>query len=295
MGKRSVFQKNNIFDWVVNLLVFFVICFTLYPIIYVFSNSISSGEAVLKKEVWLYPIGFNLASYKQILQHQYIPTSYMNSIIYTSIGTAYSLVLTILGAYPLSRKNLPGKNAIMLFIAFTMLFGGGLIPTYLVVKDLDMINKIWAMFIPCAISQYNLIIMRTNFQQIPDSLEESAKIDGANDFTILLKIILPMSIPVLCTIGLFYGIAKWNDFFTAMIYLNEKKRYPLQLIMRELLITMSDTTMNQQAVGQEAMRNLTPLGFKSAAIIASMVPLMIVYPLLQRFFVKGVMIGAIKG
>ena len=287
---------DSVFEGVVGIMVFIVILVTLYPIIYILANSISSGDAVTRREVWLYPIGFNLTNYAKVFTHKYILLAYRNTLVYTILGVAWSMILTILGAYPLSRKNLPGRDGIMLFIAFTMLFSAGLIPYYLVIKEMGMLNKIWAIIIPAAISQYNLIILRTNFMSIPDSLEESAKIDGASDFKVMMSIILPMSVPGLCTIGLMYLIGRWNDFFTAMIFLNDKNLYPLQLILRDLLITMSDTIVSDAMLSSSAAgRNLTPMGFKSAVIIISMLPLMIIYPFLQRYFVKGAMIGAIKG
>ena len=294
MRKRTF--EDRFLDMVVYALLFLVVVISLYPVIYVFSNSISSPDSVLRKEVWLLPIGFSMSSYELAFEHKYIMPSYLNTVIYTVCGTLYSMVLTILGGYALSRKRLIGRDFFMLFIGFTMLFGGGLIPTYLLVKQLGMINTIWAMIIPCAISPFNLILIRTSMQQIPDSLEESARIDGANDWVILLRIVLPMSIPVLATITLFYAIGQWNGFLTALIYLNSKELYPLQLILRELLITMTDNTMNREmTIDKESLRQLTPMGFKSAIIMISMLPLLVVYPFIQRYFVKGVMIGAIKG
>ena len=294
MRKRTF--EDRFLDMVVYALLFLVVVISLYPVIYVFSNSISSPDSVLRKEVWLLPIGFSMSSYELAFEHKYIMPSYLNTVIYTVCGTLYSMVLTILGGYALSRKRLIGRDFFMLFIGFTMLFGGGLIPTYLLVKQLGMINTIWAMIIPCAISPFNLILIRTSMQQIPDSLEESARIDGANDWVILFRIVLPMSIPVLATITLFYAIGQWNGFLTALIYLNSKELYPLQLILRELLITMTDNTMNREmTIDKESLRQLTPMGFKSAIIMISMLPLLVVYPFIQRYFVKGVMIGAIKG
>lgn len=284
---------NRLFDLCVYLLIFIVIILALYPLVYIFSNSISASESVLRHSVWLYPVGFNLGNYAKVLQHADIMISYKNSVVYAVLGTAWSLFLTVLGAYPLSKKRLPGRNIFMFLITFTMLFGAGLIPTYLVVKDLGLINKVWALVLPCAVSQYNLIVLRTGFAAISSEMEESAKIDGANDIVILCRIMLPLVKPILMTVCLFYFISKWNDFFHAMIYMNNRSMYPLQLILRELLIESTDST--SMAVMRSGASTVTPFGYKSAIIVVSILPMLIMYPFVQRFFVKGVMIGAVKG
>ena len=182
----------------------------------------------------------------------------------------------------------------MLIIAFTMLFGGGLIPTFLVVRDLKLINTLWALVFPCAVTPFNLILLRTSMQGIPDAIEESAKIDGANDWIILVRIILPMCMASVMTVVLLYFVAKWNDWFNALIYLNDREKYPLQLILRDILVSNDDKTLNQQML-REAKNSVSSLGFKCAIMVIAMAPLLVVYPFIQRYFVKGVMVGAVKG
>jgi len=297
-GKRKpgYYLGDRVYDSVVCLLVFIIIAVFMYPIVYLLSNSISDASAVLRREVWLLPKGFSLRSYEQVFKHQYLPGSFLNAVIYSLLGTGWAMLLTILGSYPLSRKHLPGRNVIMLVLTFTMLFSGGLVPTYLIVTSLGMYNNLAAMVFPCAVSVYNLIILRTFFMQIPDSLEESTRLDGANDFVILCRIFLPLSIPALATVGLFYFIAKWNDFFSPLIYLSDKSKLPLQLILRELLIVSSDNSLTrEQLVGASAVASLAPFGFKSAIIIVSILPMAIIYPFLQQYFIQGIMIGSVKG
>lgn len=232
---------------------------------------------------------------RRCIEHEYLLSSYANAVFYTVFGTIYSMILTILGAFVLSRRRLIGRDTFMFLIWVTMVFSGGLIPTYLQVRNLGMINSRLAMIIPCAVSQYNLIVMRTSMLTIPESLEESAKIDGASDLRVLWNIVLPVSVSVLATVGLFYAVGQWNSYFTAMIYLSDKTKFPLQLILRELLVTMTDTTTDRGMMSADAINRFTPLGFKGAVIVVSLLPMMVLYPFIQRYFVKGVMIGAIKG
>ncbi len=205
------------------------------------------------------------------------------------------MILTILGAYALSRKNYFGRDFIMFLIAFTMMFGGGMIPSYMLIKNLGLLNTRLALIIPFAVSQYNLIVMRTYMQQIPSAIEESAKLDGANDFVILFRIFVPMSKPVIATITLFYAAGQWNDFFSGLIYLDDKNKFPLQLVIRDLLITQNDATLNQGLAAQQGMPSLTPGGFRAAIVVVTVLPLLVVYPFIQKYFVKGVMLGSIKG
>ena len=229
-----------------------------------------------------------------VFEHKYVLSSYGNTILYTVLGTTYSVLLTILGAYPLSRSYLPFRDFFMLIIAFTMLFGGGLIPTFLVVRDLKLVNTLWALVLPCAVTPFNLILLRTNMQEIPDAIEESAKIDGANDWIILVRIILPMCMAAVMTVFLLYFVGKWNDWFSALIYLNDREKYPLQLILRDILASNDDKTFNQQML-REAKNSVSSLGFKCAIMVIAMAPLLVVYPFIQRYFVKGIMVGAVKG
>ena len=299
MLKRSGLNKRGPFDIVFDgliylfMLLFFII--VAYPILYVLALSFSSREAVLNNEVYIIPVGFNFDNYKLVLKHEFLPRAFLNSVFYTVFGTLYSMMLTILGAYALSRKNYFGRDFIMFLIAFTMMFGGGMIPSYMLIKNLGLLNTRLALIIPFAVSQYNLIVMRTYMQQIPSAIEESAKLDGANDFVILFRIFVPMSKPVIATITLFYAAGQWNDFFSGLIYLDDKNKFPLQLVIRDLLITQNDATLNQGLAAQQGMPSLTPGGFRAAIVVVTVLPLLVVYPFIQKYFVKGVMLGSIKG
>lgn len=220
-----------------------------------------------------------------------ITTGYRNTLIYVVAGTAINLVATAIGAYVLSRRNLYFKNVLMMLIVITMFFGGGLIPTYLLINNLGMLNTIWAMLIPGMIGTFNMIIMRTAFQSVPISLEESAKIDGANDLIILFRIIIPLSMPVIAVMILWYAVGHWNSYFGALIYLRDRELFPLQLVLREILITNTTDSMMTEASGDRMAIADT---IKYATIIVSTLPILLLYPFLQKYFVKGVLIGAIK-
>ncbi|WP_010271213.1 carbohydrate ABC transporter permease [Paenibacillus senegalensis] len=291
MNKPSL--SGRLFDWL-NALFMIVLCFlTLYPFLYVLIASLSEPTWVVQHRglMW-WPHGFNFEAYKLVFANPSIISGYMNTLFVVVVGTALNVFLTSLGAYGLSRQNVMWKNPIMFAIVFTMFFSGGLIPNYVLVSNIGITDTIWALIFPTAISTFNLIIMRTSFQGIPVSLEESAKMDGANDFTVLFRIIIPLSLPVVAVMVLFYGVAHWNSWFQALIYLRTRDLYPLQLILREILITNSTESMTTGVGGGDRM----PIGetIKYATIIVATIPILLLYPFLQRFFVKGVMIGAIK-
>ena len=295
MSNRMIRGRADVaMDIVVYVIMILMSIIFLYPVVYAIANSFSGADAVLRREVWLWPVDFTLQSYKLVMEHQYVLPAYWNTILYTVLGTAYSLALTVLGAYPLSRRYLPFRNLFMLIIAFTMMFSGGLIPTYLLVRDLGLVNKIWALVLPCAVTPFNLILLRTSMQEIPAAIEESAKIDGANDWIILLRIILPMCMASLMTIALLYFVSKWNDWFNALIYLNDRSMYPVQLILREILISNDDKMLNQ-ALLRDAKSSVSSLGFKCAIMVIAIAPLILLYPFVQKFFVKGILVGAVKG
>jgi ABC-type glycerol-3-phosphate transport system permease component len=269
----------------------------LYPIIFVLSASFSSPDAVMAGRVRLLPVEPSLAGYKAVFEYKPIWIGYINSIFYTVAGTFINVFLTILIAYPLSRKDCFGRNFIMLFIAFTMIFHGGLIPTYLVVSKLQMVNTIWAVLIPNAISVFNVIITRTYFQStISDEILEAAQLDGCSDLKFLWHIVLPLSKSILAVITLLYAVHHWNSFFEALIYLRDKSKFPLQMFLRDILILNSvDTSMLgvdiDEMQKQEGLREL----LKYSIIVLSSLPVLMMYPFVQKYFVKGVMIGSIKG
>lgn len=263
---------------------------------FVLSASVSNPAQVLRGDMWLIPKGFNLDAYIKVFNNEDVINGFINTIKYTTFGTAINVVLTIMAAYPLSRKDFYGRNLIMGVFVFTIFFSGGLIPTYLLIKDLQMLDTFWVMVIPNAVAVWNIIIMRTFFQTtIPDELRESAMIDGCGNIRILLKIVLPLSMPVIAVMVLFYAVGHWNSYFQALIYLQDREKFPLQLILREILIQSQTDDMIQATSESFAKQQLAVEGLKYAVLIISTIPMLILYPFLQRFFVKGFMIGSIKG
>lgn len=290
------YKKNwseALFDWSnVSVLTLLSIA-TMYPFIYVLFASFSEPtEFIQHRGVLLWPEGWTWESYRLVFANPNIMSGYANTLFYVIVGTTLNLLFTALGAYGLSRKNVMWKNAIMFMIVLTMFFEGGLIPKYILMLNLDLIDSRWALVIPSLISTWNLIVMRTAFQGVPVSLEESARIDGANDFTILFRVIIPLSLPVMAVMVLFYGVTHWNKWFEALIYLRNRELFPLQLILREILIQNSTDSMMTAVSGGDRM----PVGetIKYATIIVATVPILLLYPFLQKYFVKGVMIGALK-
>lgn len=268
----------------------------LYPLLYVLFASLSDPtELAQNKGFLLMPKGLTFKGYWMVLKNPNISTGYINTTIYVVAGTCINLILTSLGAYVLSRKNLYWRNRIMLFIVFTMFFHGGLIPRYLIVKDCGLLDTRWAMLIPNAILTWNLIVMRTSFMGIPDSLEESAKMDGANDFTVLFLIILPLSKAVLAVMILFYGVGHWNQWFDAMLFLRKRNLYPLQLFLREILLSNQTDDMMANAAVEQTETDLYRTLIQYTTIIVATVPILFLYPFVQKHFTKGVMVGALKG
>ncbi len=268
--------------------------FTLYPFWYVIIASLT-GDYIAGLDIFfLYPVRFTLSAYRMVFSTRSILTAYGNTLFITIVGTVISLTVTALTAYPLSRGRLRGRNIITLLLYFTMLFNGGLVPTYLVVRNLHLINSLWALILPRMVSVYNMLLMINFFRSIPDSLEESSSIEGANDFYILFKIMLPLSLPMFATLTLFYAVSYWNLWFDAVIYLSKSAKYPLQLILREI-VQQVDLSYVAGGSSDLTMSNVTMQSVRMATIVVAIVPVMMVYPFLQKYFVKGVMIGAIKG
>ncbi|MEC0209740.1 carbohydrate ABC transporter permease [Paenibacillus ehimensis] len=267
---------------------------TIYPIVYVAFASVSDAASLMAHKGMLWkPLGFSLEAYASVFNNPMILKGYGNTLFVVIVGLAFNLSLTAFGAYALSRKSLRFRKPLMLFIVFTMFFSGGLIPFYFTVKGIGLADSLWALIIPHAINTFNLIIMKTSFEAIPDSLEESAKIDGANDFVILFRIMLPLSMPVIAVMMLYYGVSHWNSWFHAMIFLQDRSLYPLQLVLREILLQGEASSMAVGATDSDvAMLSVT---LKYATIIVATVPILLVYPFLQKYFVKGALVGAIKG
>ncbi|WP_339219021.1 carbohydrate ABC transporter permease [Paenibacillus sp. FSL W7-1332] len=283
----------NVINYTILILVTIIV---MYPLVFVLSASFSDPQAVLRGEMLLWPKGVNLNSYVKIFQNKDIISGFSNTLVYTSLGTFINLTMTILAAYPLSRKDFVGRNAIMALLVFTMFFSGGLIPTYLLIKNLGMLNTLWVMIIPNAVSIWNIIIMRTFFQQsIPGELQEAATIDGCSNIKILTRIILPLSMPIIAVTILFYAVGHWNAFFNALLYVSDKDKFPLQLILREILIQGQTNDMVKMSTESAIKQQREVEGIKYAVLVVANIPVLALYPFLQRYFVKGVMIGAIKG
>ncbi len=269
----------------------------LYPLIYVISCSFSSGDALMTGKVKLLPVEPSLEGYKTVFAYEPIWTGYRNSLLYMAVGTLISVVLTIMAAYPLSRKDLRGRRIFMMYFVFTMMFSGGMIPSYLLVNQLNIDNTIWAIVLPTAVSAYNVIVVRTFYNQtIPDELLEASRIDGCSDFKFLWKVVLPLSKPIIAVISLWVAVSLWNSYFNALIYLNDDAKYPLQLVLRGILI-MNQTDISGSVSDPEILEKMSNLSemFKYGTIIISSLPLMILYPFVQKYFVKGVMLGSVKG
>lgn len=294
-SKKKSFSDIT-FDIINYSILILVLITVLYPLYFIAIASISEPNLVNAGQVWFIPKGVTFEGYERVFSDKSIMTGYRNSVFYTVFGTVINVALTLMAGYSLSRKDLKGKNAIMLFMTFTMFFSGGLVPTYLVVKSLGMVNKVWAMLIPNAVGVWYIIIARTFFQTgIPDELLEAAIIDGCTNTKFYAKIVLPLSKALIAIMALFYGVGHWNAFFNALIYLRDKRLYPLQLVLRGILV---DSQMIAEMVRDQDMlsqyQRLSEV-IKYALIIVASLPLLIVYPFIQKYFVKGIMIGAIKG
>ncbi|UKS29257.1 carbohydrate ABC transporter permease [Paenibacillus sp. HWE-109] len=278
---------------VVNVLFFILLGLsTIFPFINLIAKSLSGEAAVVSGMVTMYPIDFQVGTYVYVASNSLFLNAFTVSVTVTLIGSLLALVMTTLAAYPLSKPRLRGRKFFILMYLFTMLFSGGLIPTYLLMHKLHLIDKLPVLFLPFMINVYNMLIIKSYFESLPDSLEESAKIDGASNMKILVRIILPLSMPVLATIALFYAVTFWNDYFTSLIYINSADLKPLQLYLKELFVTSTDAFLRTNV---DASLNVSPQSIQAASIILATLPIILVYPFLQKYFVKGVLVGSVKG
>jgi putative aldouronate transport system permease protein len=283
---------SRLFDLLLAAFMLFVIFATLYPFYHILIVSLSDGSAVLRGAVRFWPVKPTLDTYKLVLQDPVVPRSLINSTIYTGLGTTINLIMTALCAYPLARPRFSGRIFFTWMVTLTMFFTGGLIPLYLLVLQMGLIDSIWAIVLPVAINPYNMFLMRTFFQGIHESVYEAALIDGASELGILWRIVLPLSKPIFATLLLFYAVAHWNDFFNALIFLNNGIKFPIQLHLRNVVILGQFDQANELAGGSDMA--VIEQTLKYATIMVSTVPILVVYPFVQKYFVKGVMIGAIK-
>ncbi len=269
-----------------------VLIITLYPFVYVISMSLSSAVHVIRQDVWLLPKGLTLDSYARVLQEPGLWQAYGNTILYTVAGTAVNVLMTVMLAYPLSKQTFWGRKPLSVFVNLTMFFNAGMIPNFLLIRALGLYDNRLVMIIPGAISVYNMIIARTFFSGLPLSLEESASLDGANNVTILMRIIMPISMPVIAVLTLFYAVGHWNTYFTALLYLPDQAKQPLQMFLVRLLV--QNQQLMADGVGDALQQAISAMQIKYATIIVVILPILFVYPFLQRYFVQGVMVGAIK-
>nr|WP_216855570.1 carbohydrate ABC transporter permease [Paenibacillus alba] len=285
---------ERLFDIGIYAVLIFLVVVTIYPLLYVVMASLSDASQLIAfKGILFKPLGFSIEAYKNVMSNPGILIGYRNTLFILVAGVVVNLFMTALGAYVLSRKNVIWNKAFMMIIVFTMFFNGGLIPLYLVVKNVGLLDSLWATIIPFSIGTFNLIIMRTAFMGIPDSLEESAKIDGANHFTILFRIIIPLSMPVIAVMILYYAVDKWNGWFYASVFIKSRELFPLQLVLREILISNSTDGMSAGADAGDRFQMAETI--KYATIVVATLPVLCIYPFVQRFFVKGVMVGSLKG
>ena len=281
-ASRRVFLAANT---IILLAISFIM---LYPVLYVIAASFSEETAILRGDVVFIPVDAHVKAYRKVFQYPLLWQSYGNTLMYTGLGTVINLVLTVFGAWALSQKKMVGRRFFTLMCTFTMFFNGGMIPTFLVIRELRLLNTIWAILLPGAVSTYNMILMRTFFMQIPQSLVEAAELDGCRDFGVLFRIVLPLSLASLMTIGMFYAVAHWNSYFTAVLYLSKPELYPLQIILRQVVL------LNEIVENSSSTENVMAEGIKYATIVVAMLPMLCIYPFVQRYFVKGVLIGSVK-
>ncbi|WP_079913266.1 carbohydrate ABC transporter permease [Paenibacillus sp. 32352] len=293
MPKEDRSWSNRLFNTVNYTLLMLISVITIIPFLYIVTVSFATPVEVVKGGLLLFPSQFTLGAYKYIFSTDTMLRSILVSIFVTALGTLINLIMTSFTAYPLARTNLRGRRTIMLMILITMLFSGGLVPTYFVVKAFGMINTYWSLMIPTAISAFNLIVLKNFFQQIPDGLEDSAKIDGCNDLGILFRIIIPLSMPAMATFGLFYAVGHWNTFFNAVMYINDAEKFPVQVVLRQIILLSQDQIGD--TTSQQDPTDYLPQTIRMASIVVATVPIVLMYPFLQKHFAKGVLLGSVKG
>lgn len=291
MQVKQLSTGEKVFRVISTLILLLIIFVMLYPFWYVIVCSFSTLSHVQNTTFILWPDGLHLEAYQQVFRNELVPTAYGNTLFITIVGTLMSMFLTILGAFVLSRKDLPGRNLLTFFVVFTMLFSGGLVPLYLQVRRLNLLNTLWSLILPVCISTYNLIIMRNFFQGVPDALYEAAVLDGASVTTYLWRILLPLSTSAIATITLFYAVDYWNAYYYALIFITKKTVWPMQALLRQIIMSSElDSLMYDDGI-----QNIASEMLKDAMIVVTALPIICVYPFLQRYFVKGVMVGSLKG
>ncbi|UVI28990.1 carbohydrate ABC transporter permease [Paenibacillus spongiae] len=305
LNEKDVLTGTNKLDanpWWAQAIIYIILIgsglVTLLPMVNVWAISLSEAHEVFKDPMMLWPKSFTLESYKYIFNTQVLLKSFGITVFVTVVGTFLNLLFTSTGAYGLSKTHVPGHKIMLWLIIIPMLFGAGLIPMYILLKNLGLLNNIWVLILPKLVASFNLILMRNFFWSIPESLEESARIDGASEFRVLWSVILPLSKPVIATVGLFYAVGHWNDYFSGLFFINDNSKWPLQMVLRSIVIDfnmLNMGTQNTNTLNDASKLVVQPENIKAATIIFAIVPILIVYPFLQKYFVKGIMLGSVKG
>lgn len=289
-------KSDKVFRFLNIAFLILILAITIYPLIFVLSASVTEPEHLLKGEIWLLPKGITFESYARVFKNKDILRGYWNTIKYTVVGTSLNLLMTIAAAYPLSRKDFYGRGFVTAMMVFTMFFSGGLIPRFLLVRDLGMYNTMWALILPGAVSVWNITIMRTFFQtSVPYEIQEAAMIDGCSNLGILTKVVLPLSMPIISVMIMFYSVGHWNAYFNALIYLTDRAMYPLQVILREILIQQNMGDMASFIDEGIIRQMMLAEGLKYAVVVVANLPVLMIYPLIQKHFAKGMMVGGLKG
>ena len=291
--------KDRVFYLVCGFIMVVLSLAVLYPVIYVISASFSNADTLVAGKVWLWPVNFSLDAYRLLFSYERLWIGYANTIFYTVVGTIINLTVTLICAYPMARKNLKGRGVLMMFVSFTMLFSGGMIPNYILAKGMGILNTRWAMLLPGAMSIYNMIVARTFIEStIPDEMLEASQIDGCNDFQFFFRMVLPLSKAIIAVLALWYGVSHWNSYFNAFLYLKDRDLYPLQIFLKDILVQSQEITVSEDdynAIGGAALSENISVAVRYCIIVVSTVPLFTVYPFVQKHFQKGVMIGSVKG
>lgn len=292
---HSIYNRITKFD-IINYIILSIAAFiTFFPFYYMIIVSFANYEAVQSQALYWYPTVFDTSWYKMIFQNRFFWASIKTTVFVTVVTTILGVIICVAAAYPLSKTHLPGRRFMFNFIIFTMFFGGGMIPFYITCVQLGLRDSVWVMIWPSLVGAFDIVLIKNFFQDLPESIEESAKVDGANDLVILFKIVLPMSTPIIATIALFIAVGKWNDWYTAMLLIRDKMKYPLQLLLREMIL---DTTANLQGMAAQIASNEKPtyqLGLKMATVAVATIPIFCVYPFVQKYFTKGILLGGVKG
>ena len=290
-------RSDKIYGVFSHIIILLVMVILVYPIWAVVVASFSDPTELYKSSFHFWPETVTLDSYKLVFRDDSFLTGIWNSVKYTAVGTFINVILNICAAYPLSKRNFKGQSLLMKLFTFTMFFSGGIVPTYILINKMHLIDSFWVMILPSAIGTFNVILMRTYFQtNIPQELEDAASVDGCTNFKFLIRIALPLSIPIIVLVALYYGVGHWNDYFTAMMYLTKRQLYPLQLVLREILLeNEAGKMLNVATDAAYAERMMSRMGLKYAVIVISTIPILVIYPFVQKFFSKGVMVGAVKG